>query len=57
MDVEDSSNGPAAADIYSKLFYHVRAVLRACRYLFDFFKWMLLTFPIILRTVLLAESR
>lgn len=29
MDVEDSSNGPAAADIYSKLFYHVRAVLRA----------------------------
>jgi hypothetical protein len=27
-EVEDSSSGPAAADIYGKLFYHVRAVLR-----------------------------
>lgn len=28
-EVEDSSSGPAAADIYGKLFYHVRTVLRA----------------------------
>lgn len=28
-EVEESSSGPAAADIYGKLFYHVRAVLRA----------------------------
>jgi hypothetical protein len=28
-EVEDSSSGPAVADIYGKLFYHVRAVLRA----------------------------
>jgi hypothetical protein len=28
-EVEDSSSGPAAADIYGKLFYHVHAVLRA----------------------------
>ena len=28
-DVDDSSSGLAAADIYGKLFYHVRAVLRA----------------------------
>lgn len=28
-EVEDSSSGPASADIYGKLFYYVRAVLRA----------------------------
>lgn len=28
-EVEDSSSGPATADIYGKLFYHVCAVLRA----------------------------
>jgi hypothetical protein len=28
-EVDDSSSGPAAADIYGKLFYHVREVLRA----------------------------
>ena len=28
-EVSGSSSGPAAADIYGKLFYHVRAVLRA----------------------------
>jgi hypothetical protein len=28
-EVEDTSSGPATADIYGKLFYHVRAVLRA----------------------------
>jgi len=28
-EVEDSWSGPASADIYGKLFYHVRAVLRA----------------------------
>lgn len=28
-EVEDTSSGPASADIYGKLFYHVRAVLRA----------------------------
>lgn len=28
-EVEDSSSGPASADIYGKLFYHIRAVLRA----------------------------
>lgn len=28
-EVEDTSSGPAAADIYGKLFYHVRTVLRA----------------------------
>jgi hypothetical protein len=28
-EFEDSSNGPAAADIYGKLFYHVRTVLQA----------------------------
>jgi hypothetical protein len=28
-EVEESSSGPAAADIYGKLFHHVRAVLRA----------------------------
>lgn len=28
-EVEDTSSGPAGADIYGKLFYHVRAVLRA----------------------------
>lgn len=27
-EVEDSSSGPATADIYGKLFYHLRAVLR-----------------------------
>jgi hypothetical protein len=27
-EVEDSSSGPAAADIYGKLFYYIRAVLR-----------------------------
>lgn len=29
-EVEDTSSGPAGADIYGKLFYHVRTVLRAC---------------------------
>lgn len=28
-EVEQCSSGPATADIYGKLFYHVRAVLRA----------------------------
>jgi hypothetical protein len=28
-EVENTSSGPAAADIYGKLFYYVRAVLRA----------------------------
>src|SRR5258707_1357550 len=28
-EVEDTSSGPATADIYGKLFYHVRAVVRA----------------------------
>lgn len=28
-EVEECSSGPAAADIYGKLFYHIRAVLRA----------------------------
>lgn len=28
-EVEDCSSGPATADIYGKLFYHIRAVLRA----------------------------
>lgn len=28
-EVEDSSSGPATADIYGRLFYHVRAVLQA----------------------------
>lgn len=28
-DVEECSSGPATADIYGKLFYHIRAVLRA----------------------------
>jgi len=28
-EVEDTSSGPAAADIYGKLFYHIRAVLQA----------------------------
>ncbi|KAL6789236.1 hypothetical protein J3E68DRAFT_444094 [Trichoderma sp. SZMC 28012] len=28
-DVEDTSSGPATADIYGKLFYHIRAELRA----------------------------
>ena len=28
-DIEHTSSGPAAADIYGKLFYHVRTVLRA----------------------------
>lgn len=28
-EVENTSSGPAAADIYGKLFYHVRTVLRA----------------------------
>jgi hypothetical protein len=28
-EVEDSSSGPATADIYGKLLYHVRSVLRA----------------------------
>jgi hypothetical protein len=28
-EVEDTSSGPAAADIYGKLFYLLRAVLRA----------------------------
>ena len=27
-DVKDTSSGPAAADIYGKLFYHIRAMLR-----------------------------
>lgn len=27
-EVEDSSSGPAIADIYGKLYYHVHAVLR-----------------------------
>lgn len=27
-DVEDTSSGPATADIYGKLFYHLRALLR-----------------------------
>lgn len=28
-EVENTSSGPATADIYGKLFYHLRAVLRA----------------------------
>ena len=28
-EVEECSSGPATADIYGKLFYHIRGVLRA----------------------------
>ena len=28
-DVETTASGPASADIYGKLYYHVRSVLRA----------------------------